>query len=40
MVHTAKLLADLKGVTLDDLARATTGNASVFFRLASSSSAR
>jgi len=36
MVHTAKLLADLKGVTLDDLARATTRNAVEFFGLASS----
>ncbi len=34
MAHTAKLLADLKGVSLDDLARATTRNAIGFFGLA------
>lgn len=31
MMHTAKLLADLKGVTLDNLAQATTRNAGKFF---------
>ncbi len=33
MVHTARLLADLKGVSLEDLAQATTGNAVKFFGL-------
>jgi TatD DNase family protein len=33
MVYTAKLLADLKGVSLDDLAQATTRNAGAFFGL-------
>jgi len=33
MVHTARLLADLKGVSLEDLARATTRNAVQFFGL-------
>ena len=37
MVHTARLLADLKGVSLEDLAQATTRNAVKFFRLAQSS---
>jgi len=36
MVHTAKLLADLKGVRLDDLSQATTRNAVKFFGLAES----
>ncbi len=36
MVHTARLLADLKGVSLEDLAQATTQNAVKFFRLAES----
>jgi TatD DNase family protein len=39
MVHTAKLLADLKGVSLDDLAQAITRNAVEFFGLAPSSQA-
>jgi len=34
MVHTARLLAALKGVSVDDLAQATTGNAVKFFGLA------
>jgi len=34
MVHTAQLLADLKGVTLNDLAQATTRSAVEFFGLA------
>jgi len=34
MIHTAKLLADLKGVNLDDFAQATTRNAVKFFDLA------
>ena len=33
MVYTAELLAELKGVSLDNLAQATTRNASEFFRL-------
>jgi TatD DNase family protein len=33
MVHTARLLADLKGVSLQDLAQATTSNAVQFFGL-------
>jgi TatD DNase family protein len=33
MVHTAKLLAELKGLSLEDFARATTENAVIFFRL-------
>ena len=33
MVHTARLLADLKGVSLEDLAQATTRNAVQFFGL-------
>ena len=33
MVYTAKLLADLKGVSLDNLAQATTRNAVAFFGL-------
>lgn len=33
MVYTAKLLADLKGVSLDNLAQATTRNAGEFFGL-------
>jgi TatD DNase family protein len=36
MVHTARLLADLKGVSLEDLAQATTRNAMEFFSLAKS----
>ncbi len=39
MVHTARLLADLKGASLEDLARATTRNAAKFFGLAGSSQA-
>ena len=34
MVHTARCLADLKRVSLEDLTQATTGNAVAFFRLA------
>ena len=33
MVHTARLLAQVKGVELEDLARATTRNAMTFFNL-------
>jgi len=36
MVHTARLLADLKGVSLEDFAHATTRNAVEFFGLAES----
>jgi TatD DNase family protein len=36
MVHTARLLADLKGVSLEDLAQATTSNAVKFFGLVES----
>ena len=36
MVHTARLLADLKSVSLDNLAEATTRNAAEFFGLAGS----
>ncbi len=36
MVHTVRLLADLKGVSLEDLAHATTRNAVKFFGLAES----
>ena len=36
MIHTAGLLAQLKGIGTDDLARATTRNAIEFFRLARS----
>jgi len=37
MVHTARFLADLKGVEVDHLAQATTRNANEFFGLAGSS---
>jgi len=33
LVHTARFLADLRGVALDALAAATTANAVRFFRL-------
>ena len=36
MVHTARLLADLKGVSLEDLAQATARNAAKFFGLVES----
>ena len=35
MVHTAQFLAQLKGVSLDELAQATTRTAVEFFRLTS-----
>ncbi len=36
MVHTARCLADLKGISLENLTQATTRNAIAFFRLAGS----
>ena len=36
MVHTARLLAQVKGLELEDLARATTENATTFFNLPAS----